>query len=182
MKNLTVKLIIVLALISVGSGFFLALTYVYTIPHIEANAARDQEIAILETIPGAVSFEEIRGTDFPMYKGLDDGGKTVGFSYMVEGGGFQGMIGLMVGVDPEQEIITGVKLLSHAETPGLGARIGEEAFLGQFLQKPVSDNFEVRDDIDGVTGATVSSKAVAATLKQTLPQALEQYRVSGGAK
>ena len=59
MKNLTVKLIIVLALISVGSGFFLALTYVYTIPHIEANAARDQEIAILETIPGAVSFEEI---------------------------------------------------------------------------------------------------------------------------
>ena len=51
MKNLTVKLIIVLALISVGSGFFLALTYVYTIPHIEANAARDQEIAILETIP-----------------------------------------------------------------------------------------------------------------------------------
>ena len=92
------------------------------------------------------------------------------------------MIGLMVGVDPEQEIITGVKLLSHAETPGLGARIGEEAFLGQFLQKPVSDNFEVRDDIDGVTGATVSSKAVAATLKQTLPQALEQYRVSGGAK
>lgn len=182
MKNLTAKLIIVLALISIASGFFLALTYTYTIPHIEANAAREQEIAILDTIPGAVSFEVIEGTDFPMYKGLDSGGKTVGFAYVAEGGGFQGVITLMVGVDPEQEMITGIKILSHSETPGLGARIGEAAFQDQFEQKPINDSFEVNKDVDGVTGATVSSRAVAATLKQTLPQALEQYRVSGGAK
>lgn len=182
MKNLTAKLIIVLALISIASGFFLALTYTYTIPHIEANAAREQEIAILDTIPGAVSFEVIEGTDFPMYKGLDSSGKTVGFAYVAEGGGFQGIITMMVGVDPEKETITGIKILSHAETPGLGARIGEAAFQDQFAQKPISDSFEVNKDVDGVTGATVSSRAVATTLKQTLPQALEQYRVSGGAK
>jgi len=88
----------------------------------------------------------------------------------------------MVGVDPEQEMITGIKILSHSETPGLGARIGEAAFQDQFEQKPINDDYEVNKDVDGVTGATVSSRAVAATLKQTLPQALEQYRVSGGAK
>lgn len=182
MKNLTAKLIIVLALISIGSGFFLALTYTYTIPHIEANAATEQEAAILETLPGAVGFEEISGTDFLMYKGLDANGDEAGFAYVAEGGGFQGVITLMVGVDPEQEMITGIKILSHSETPGLGARIGEAAFQDQFAQKPINDNFEVNGDVDGVTGATVSSKSVAAILKQTLPQALEQYRVSGGAK
>ena len=182
MKNLTARLIIVLALISIGSGFFLALTYTYTIPHIEANAATEQEAAILETLPGAVSFEEIEGTDLLMYKGLDSGGKTVGFAYVAEGGGFQGIITLMVGVDPGQEMITGIKILSHSETPGLGARIGEPAFQDQFAQKPINDKFEVNEDVDGVTGATVSSRSVSAILKQTLPQALEQYRVSGGAK
>ncbi|MDD3298705.1 MAG: FMN-binding protein [Firmicutes bacterium] len=182
MKNPIARLIIVLALISIGSGLFLALTYTYTIPHIEANAAHDQEVAILETLPDAVSFEELKNTEFPIYVGLDSSGNEVGFAYVAEGGGFQGMIGLMVGVDPEQEIITGVKILSHSETPGLGARITEAVFLDQFAQKSISDNFIVKEDIDGVTGATFSSKSVSAILEQTLPKAVEQYRESGGGK
>jgi electron transport complex protein RnfG len=182
MKNPIARLIIVLALISVGSGLFLALTYTYTIPHIEANAARDQEIAILETLPGAVSYQELEQTDFPIYKGLDSNGNIVGFSYVVEGGGFQGIIRMMVGVDPQEEKITGVKILNHSETPGLGARITEPVFLDQFAQKSINDNFEVKGDVDGVTGATVSSKSVSAIIKQSLPQALEQYKVLGGGK
>jgi electron transport complex protein RnfG len=182
MKNPIARLIIVLALISIGSGLFLALTYTYTIPHIEANAARDQEIAILETLPGAVDYEELGQTDIPIYVGLDGGGGIVGFSYVIEGGGFQGIIRMMVGVNPQEEKITGVKVLSHSETPGLGARITEPAFLEQFAQKSINDNFEVKEDVDGVTGATVSSKSVSEILKQSLPQALEQYRVSGGVK
>lgn len=180
MKNQTLKLVVVLALISIGSGFFLALTYAYTIPHIEGNAARDKEIAILETLPEAEDYEELEGIGFPMYKGLDTDGKAVGFAYVAEGGGFQGLISLMVGVDPEHERITKVKLLSHSETPGLGARIGEGAFLHQFMDKQICDDFEMKKDCDSVTGATVSSKAVATILKKTLPQALEQYRESGG--
>lgn len=182
MKNSVARLIIVLAVISIGSGFFLALTYTSTIPHIEANAAREQEIAILETIPGAVEFKELGQTDFPIYVGLDSSGSEVGFAYVAEGGGFQGIISLMVGVDPEQQIITGIKILSHSETPGLGARIGEAAFQDQFAQKSINDNFVVKEDVDGVTGATVSSKSVAEILKQTLPQAMEQYSKSGGGK
>ncbi len=180
MKNLTVRLIVVLALISIGSGFFLALTYAYTIPHIEANAERDKEAAVFETLPGAVGFKEIEGMDFPMYEGLDGDGKAVGFAYVAEGGGFQGLISMMVGVDPEQGEITTVKLLSHSETPGLGARIAEKVFLHQFAQKPICDDFEIKKDCDGVTGATVSSQAVATILKQTLPVAIEQYRELGG--
>ena len=182
MKNPIARLIIVLALISIGSGLFLALTYTYTIPHIEANAARDQEIAILETLPGAVDYQELEQTDMPIYVGLDSGGGIVGFSYVIEGGGFQGIIRMMVGVNPHEEKITGVKVLSHSETPGLGARITETEFLDQFAQKSINDDFEVKEDVDGVTGATVSSKSVSEILKQSLPQALEQYRVSGGVK
>ncbi len=182
MKNLTVRLIVVLALISIGSGFFLALTYAYTIPHIEANATRDKERAVFETLPEATDFEEIKDVDFPMYRGLDDNGKSVGFAYVAEGGGFQGLISMMIGVEPEQEKITKVKLLSHSETPGLGARIAENVFLHQFTQKQICDDFEIKKDCDGVTGATVSSQAVATILKQTLPKAMEQYREFGGGK
>jgi len=101
---------------------------------------------------------------------------------VIEGGGFQGIIRMMVGVNPHEEKITGVKVLSHSETPGLGARITEPAFLEQFAQKSINDDFEVKEDVDGVTGATVSSKSVSEILKQSLPQALEQYRMSGGGK
>ena len=176
------RLITVLALISIGSGFFLALTYAYTIPHIEANAERDKETAVLETLPGAISFEETAGTQFHIYEGFDGNGKTVGFAYVAEGGGFQGLISLMVGVDPDKQMITKVKLLSHSETPGLGARIGEDVFLHQFTQKQICDDFEMKKDCDSVTGATVSSQAVAAILKNTLPRAMEQYKEAGGGK
>lgn len=182
MKNPIAKLILVLAVISVGAGLFLALTYTYTIPYIEANAAQDQEIAILETLPGAVSYKQLGEDDFPIFVGLDSGGNEVGFSYIAEGGGFQGIISMMVGVDPKEEKITGIKILTHSETPGLGARIGEPSFQSQFAQKSINDNFVVKEDVDGVTGATVSSKSVSAILKQSLPLAMEHYEVSGGGK
>lgn len=182
MKNSTARLIIVLAIISIGSGLFLAITYNFTIPSIEANAARDQEIAILETLPGATKYEEIAGTEYSMYKGFDDAGNLVGISYVVEGGGFQGIIKMMIGLNPEEEQITGVKILSHSETPGLGARIGEAGFQGQFAGKSTNDSFTAKEDVEAITGATISSKAVAGIIKDSLPKAMEQYKASGGGK
>jgi electron transport complex protein RnfG len=180
MKNSIARLIIVLALISIGSGLFLALTYNFTIPSIEANAAREQEIAILETLPGATKYEEVKGTEFPMYKGYDNGGNMVGVAYVVEGGGFQGIIKIMIGINPQQEKVTGIKILSHSETPGLGARISEPKFQGQFAGKSINDGFVAKQDVEAITGATISSKAVSGIIKNSLPKAMEQFKASGG--
>jgi electron transport complex protein RnfG len=182
MKESASRLIIVLAVISIVAGLLLALTYNLTIPTIEANAAAEQEAAILETLPGATKYETIEGGEFPVYKGLDDNENVVGIAYAYEGGGFQGMIKVMIGIDPGQQKVTGIKILSHAETPGLGARIGEPAFQGQFAGKPLSDGFVANKDVDAITGATISSKAVIGIVKESIPKAMEVYKASGGGK
>lgn len=182
MKNSFARLIIVLTIISIGSGLVLALTYNSTIPVIKAIAAREQKEAILETLPGASKYEEISGAEFPMYKGLDDAGNVVGFAYVAEGGGFQGVIRIMVGVNPDEEVLTSIKVLSHSETPGLGARITEAWFQDQFKGKSVKDNFVAKEDVEAITGATISSDAVSTIIKQSLPKAIEQYKALGGGR
>jgi electron transport complex protein RnfG len=86
---------------------------------------------------------------------------------MVSAVGYGGTIDLMVGLNPEGSI-TGVQVLRHTETPGLGAKITEEKFLKQFIAKNVRDtNWSLKKeggDIDQVSGATISPQAVVKAL------------------
>jgi len=180
MKDSVARLIIVLAIIAVGSGLVLSLTYNFTIPTINANAAEAQEEAIMEALPEAVTSEEIKDTDFPMYKGFDGAGNPAGVAYVVEGGGFQGIIKIMIGLDVENKVLTGLKILSHSETPGLGARITEDWFQEQFKGKSINDGFVAKEDVEAITGATISSKSVSKIVKDSVPRAMEQYQAVGG--
>jgi len=71
------------------------------------------------------------------------------------------MITIAGGIDTEYKV-TGVKIMSHAETPGLGAKITESAFTDQFIGVAQSDLMLSKDGgaIDSITGATVSSVAI----------------------
>src|SRR5690606_36721996 len=53
------------------------------------------------------------------------------------------------------------------ETPGLGSKITEDWFLAQFAGKPLSDPFRASDDVQAITGATVSTRRVADTVSQS---------------
>jgi len=85
--------------------------------------------------------------------------------------GYGGNIEIMLGVDP-QGVILGVEILSHLETPGLGSKISEEAFRQQFAGRRLEDTrWAVRKDggdIDQITGATVSPRAVVDAIHQGL--------------
>jgi len=85
--------------------------------------------------------------------------------------GFGGTIKMLVGISPKGEI-TGIEILNHSETPGLGAKITEEKFQEQFLKKSLK-NFKWKVDKDGgdvksITGATISSRAVTEAIKSAL--------------
>ena len=73
----------------------------------------------------------------------------------------------MVGVDPNG-VITGVEVISHSETPGLGSKITEPQFLGLFPGRSLSNtHWAVKKDggdIDQITGATISPRAVVAAI------------------
>lgn len=87
------------------------------------------------------------------------GGITMGYVFEVSPSGFGGAIDMVVGVS-DTGTVTGVEIVSMSETAGLGAKASEPAFLNQYVSK--GSDLTVNVDIDALTGATVTSKAVTA--------------------
>lgn len=93
------------------------------------------------------------------------GGEKVGYCVKLEQtGGYGGVIGLVVGVDNEA-CITGVSVVEHSETAGLGANLVKESFRNQFKGigeeiKGVVKANPKENEIQALSGATVTSKAV----------------------
>ncbi|MBW1679912.1 MAG: RnfABCDGE type electron transport complex subunit G [Deltaproteobacteria bacterium] len=108
----------------------------------------------------------IRKNIFPAKKG----GKVIALAYGSAATGYHGLIEVMVGIDINGKI-TGVSIMTHTETPGLGARVVEPAFTGQFKGLVLSDALKVKKDggkIDSVSGATFSSRGVVTAVRQAL--------------
>jgi Na+-translocating ferredoxin:NAD+ oxidoreductase subunit G len=89
----------------------------------------------------------------------------------MSGSGFQSIITLVVAL--KGDTISGFKVVSQNETPGLGSRITEEAFQNQFIGKKVSEGITwVKtghagpSEFDAITGATESSKALTRILNR----------------
>lgn len=77
-------------------------------------------------------------------------------------GGFGGDLKIMVGIDLVKEVQTGMEVVSHSETPGLGARIVETAFRRQWQGLSIDDSVALTSDggvIDAISGASTTSRA-----------------------
>ncbi len=97
-------------------------------------------------------------------------GKIIGLAYASEGQGFHGSIEVMVGIGMNGTI-TGISIMRHSETPGLGARIVEPAFTKQFEGLKLSSALDLSSrggKIDGVSGATHSSEGVVSAVRKAL--------------
>ena len=81
------------------------------------------------------------------------------------GKGYGGDVGLMVGIDIEQEKILAVGVTTHAETPGMGALAKTDASFGaQYSGLGIADPIKVTQDggqISALSGATITSRAVS---------------------
>lgn len=91
------------------------------------------------------------------------GGAIVGYAVETSTSkGFGGTIRLMVGFDPDGNIVS-TSVISHAETPGLGAKMTEPAFSDQFRGKnPATFKLQVKKnggDVDAITASTITSAA-----------------------
>lgn len=89
-----------------------------------------------------------------VYAGYENG-SIVGFAVKSFGQGYGGEVEVMVGIIGDGTI-SGVRVMSQSETPGLGDKITEESFLENYQGKITSEDVA----IDTIGGATVSSKAV----------------------
>lgn len=162
-----IKLVATLGLVAAISGGVLGVFYHYTMPIVEARQMVDMvEKGFKGVLPEAHDFAPIEEGEMPagvtqVYEGLDEQGDRMGIVFEAVGDGYVGPITVAVGVDVATETVVGVKVLSQTESPGMGEKIEEDEFLDQFQGKSLGDPFAVGQDVDGITGSTVSAKAVA---------------------
>ncbi|MGL4361956.1 MAG: RnfABCDGE type electron transport complex subunit G [Cellulosilyticaceae bacterium] len=95
----------------------------------------------------------------------------VGTVVKVIANGYGDVIEMLVGVDLQQNV-TGVEILSHAETPGLGANLEKPEFIEQFVGKiygiDAKKGTSKDNEISAITGATITSQAVVDGVNQAL--------------
>jgi len=184
--NTTAKMIIVLSVTAILSGAILSIYNFYTYPKIQEYRQSEQRKAIFEVIPGAVRYEEVEKSGMTFYVGYSKDNKKLGIAFLAEGNGFQGKISILVGMDLNMEKILAIKILEQVETPGLGTKIVNDPskpndrnwFSDQFKglkvlpqitwvknQKPTEPN-----QIQAITGATISSRSVVKILNNTISQ------------
>ena len=196
MNSVVKQMFIVLIVVGTVSGLVLAATEKLTQPLIQQHKQEELQASIFEVLPEATAYEEISRGDFKVFKGLNDKQEPVGYAFIAEGPGFQGTIRMIVGIDEDLDPLLGMEVLEQLETPGLGAKIAEETpkedFSEQFSDlepawgdattseaaEPASaaqlityvKNATPDDpnEVQAITGATISSAAVVQIINQSL--------------
>ncbi len=136
-------------------------------PRIEGNKVADTMRQIPLLVPGSVSGAPDTRAGLRIYRALDAEARPVGTVLAASGLGFADRIELLVALDSESARITGLYIVDQKETPGLGDFITKTNWRAQFAGKPADRRLSVTktgarrpEQVDGVTGATISSEAV----------------------
>jgi electron transport complex protein RnfG len=125
-------------------------------------------------IPNTAS--EAKGESTTVYLARDENRQIVAVAFEQVGYGYAGAINVVMGISRQGEIL-GVRVLSHAETPGLGDKIEAKRndwilkFNGLSLNNPEESKWKVKKDggyFDQFSGATITPRAVVKTVKQGL--------------
>lgn len=164
--RLALTLLVITAVVAVALAGVNSITQ----PKIEAFNAQKLQSAIEDVLPGggdAVTFTDDTGLVSSVYQGES------GYAVEVCPNGFGGAITMMVGVGNDGKVL-GISVVSQAETAGLGAVCAAatsagEAFRGQFAGQ--SGSVAVTKDggqIDAITGATITSRAVTVGVNAAL--------------
>ena len=110
-------------------------------------------------MPDAATFEEVEsGVEgcTAALRALDASGNPIAIVVVAQSKGYGGQVPIAVAFDMEGTVMS-ITTMPNSETPGLGSRIAEEFYIGQYVGKPAAPL--AVEDIDVISGATISSKA-----------------------
>ena len=170
-----VRPVIVLVAICVVAGILLGVVHYVTQPIADAIAEQRAQETYAALVPEAASFEEldcsVEGCTAAL-AATDASGATIGYVIVAQSKGYGGQVPIAVAFDTEGTV-TNITAMPNGETPGLGTRIAEESYIGQYVgfsAQPIEAS-----DIDLISGATISSKAALAAFNVAV-QAFEEVR------
>jgi len=191
------RLIATLAVAGALAGLLIVLVNQHTKPLIDKYKAEQLQKAVYEVLPGTEEYDTYYLVDSSLSLTLPAGAKESEYKRIYVGynaekklngvamsrgeSGFQDVIMIIFGVDPNTGKLKGMKVLDSKETPGLGDKIFKDmAFVNQFFAGPATPLIPVKPgtgkgkpgEIDTITGATISSKK----LVEIINHALEEWK------
>jgi len=169
--------IMVLTVVGLASGMGLVFVYRYAAPRIAENQQTETKEAIFKVFPKADSYEVSEGQN-EVFLVKDKSGRKIGYVFTAKGNGYQGEIKLIAGIKNDLKTLTGIEILESQETPGLGQEITGMDFRKQFrglVAEPLITYIKGREpgsknQIQTITGATISSKAVVGILNARIDE------------
>ncbi len=184
------RLIISMALAGFISGLVIIGIYDITFETIKANKARELREAVFKVLPSVTSLQALRfdkdtlnviatkdADEKTIYGGYNQDGNFVGYAIPNGGPGFQDTITLLYGYLPDKQQVVGMEILESRETPGLGDKIYKDAeFVANFSHLSINPEIiavkkgkkTLPNEIDTITGATISSKAVVRIINNAI--------------
>lgn len=179
------KLAATLTVFATVAALLLAVGDVKTRPEIELRLAEDLKAILSQVVPEELHDNDLTqdtlvvdgptGAPLTVYRAVR-GGQVIAIALPVTGQGYAGDINLVMGVNAAGEVM-GVRVLSHAETPGLGDKIEAQksdwilGFAGLSFEGLTPDLWKVKKDggaFDQFSGATITPRAVVRAVKQGL--------------
>lgn len=177
-----IKLGLILLIITSIAGFSLGLANNVTEAAIAANSKIYKE-DLNAILPSADSIKDSSKKPVGDVKEVLDaykGSQLVGHVIKVTAKGFHGDIDIFVAINKDGRE-TGIKIMSQVETPGVGSKIGEAGFQNSFKDKDTNAPLTLvkvpttkSNEVEGVSGATISSKAVLSGVNE----AIEFYKTN----
>lgn len=185
-----VKLAIVLMLIAGIAGLGLAYMNGITKPIITKQRKQAKLAGLQEVYPGADEIKD-ESADYitkdtnPIITEVNvayKGGAPAGIIYTVEPSGYSGINKTLVGIDVSDKTITAIKVLSHSETPGLGAQCTEPWFQDRYKGKSTKKELEVvkqepvgDNQILAITASTITSKSITRGVNAARAHFMENF-------
>ncbi|HEY5775671.1 MAG TPA: FMN-binding protein [Xanthomonadales bacterium] len=191
----TFRLVATLAVAGALAGLLIVLVNLHTKPIIDKYKAEQLQLAVYEVLPGVERYDTWYLVDGELsmvlpagakeseykrvYIGRDDNGEVKGVAISRGESGFQDVIMVIFGYNPLKGTLSGMKILDSKETPGLGDKIFKDMnFVDQFFAGPETPLLGVKsgagkgqaNEIDMITGATISSKAVIGIINHALEE------------
>ena len=187
------KLLMILFVLVLGSILTTALVGVnsFTAPKIEKNAEIRLKSNVLEAFEIPFDLETVDQTFTNNIKAVMAGevpyyiSANGDLALPYEGSGLWGPIKGIIAMNPDLVRISGLTIMQQEETPGLGSRIADDEYLAAFAGKQFTPELKLvspgkgggKNQIDSISGATMSSKAFV----EILNSERERYKsVLGG--
>ena len=173
MKKMNLKDILIptiaLLVICLVATTLLAGTNMITKEKIALNAVETEKASRMLVLPEGKEYGEVTTLESGITYciGTNEAGEEVGYVFTTGAKGYGGTVSVMVGIGKDG-IITGLEILSHSETPGLGANAVKPDFKDRFIGKSgeltVDKNSNDGQNVQAITAATITSKAVVSAV------------------